>query len=78
MSATIDVRQRIISILRKNKNGLSITEIADEIGMNRRSVTKYIYQLLGEGLIYHRKIGSAKLCFLKVQRGRKKRKRKNN
>ena len=75
MDATNNVRERIVSILRKDENGLSLTEIADKVGMNRRSVTKYIYQLLGEGLVYHRKVGNAKLCYLKVKRGRKKRKR---
>ncbi|MHA1954418.1 MAG: HTH domain-containing protein [Candidatus Heimdallarchaeaceae archaeon] len=75
MDATNNVRESIISILRKQNNGLSITEISEKMGMNRRSVTKYIYQLLGEGLLYHRKVGTAKLCYLKVKRGRKKYKR---
>ncbi len=70
-----DIRKRTISILKKNKNGLSITEISDRLDMNRRSVTKYIYHLLGEGLIQQRKVGTAKLCYLKVNRGRKKRAR---
>jgi predicted transcriptional regulator len=75
MEGTNNVRKNIISILRKNKDGLSITEIAQKVGMNRRSVTKYVYQLLGEGLVYHRKVGTAKLCYLKVKRGRKRRSR---
>ena len=75
MDATNNVRESIISILRKENSGLSITDISEKIGMNRRSVTKYIYQLLGEGLLYHRKVGTAKLCYLKVKRGRKKYKR---
>ncbi len=75
MDATNNVRECVLSILDKENKGLSITEIAEKVGMNRRSVTKYIYQLLGEGLIYHRKVGTAKLCYLKVKRGRKKDKR---
>ena len=59
------IREKIIKILKKHPEGLTTVDIAKEIGMTRHSVTKYIYQLLGEGLIFQREIGTAKLCYLK-------------
>jgi len=68
-----NVKERIIKVLKKHPEGLTTVEIAEEIGMSRHAVTKYIYQLLGEGLIFQREVGTAKLCYLKGGRkhGRK-------
>jgi len=64
----IDVRKKIIENLKNHPEGLTAVEISKYIGMSRHSITKYVYQLLGEDSIYQRKIGTAKLCFLKVKR----------
>jgi len=61
----IDVRKRIIENLKDHPEGLTTVDISKYIGMSRHSITKYVYQLLGEGSIYQRKIGTAKLCYLK-------------
>ncbi|NIO44413.1 MAG: HTH domain-containing protein [Candidatus Aenigmarchaeota archaeon] len=68
-----NVKQKIIRILKKHPEGLTTVEIAEKIKMSRHAVTKYIYQLLGEGLIFQREVGTAKLCYLKGRRkhGRK-------
>ncbi len=67
-----DVKDRILSILKKHPEGLTIVEIAKYIGMSRHSVTKYVYQLLGEKKIKQRKVGTAKLCYLRGKKhGRK-------
>jgi predicted transcriptional regulator len=58
------VRDRILNILKNHPEGLTIKDIAGEIGMTRHSVTKYIYQLLGEKSIRLRDVGTAKLCYL--------------
>jgi predicted transcriptional regulator len=58
------VRDRILNILKNHPEGLTIKDIAGEIGMTRHSVTKYIYQLLGEKSIRFRDVGTAKLCYL--------------
>ena len=60
-----DVRKRIIEVLKKHPEGLSISEIAKAVGIHRINVSKYIYQLIGSGVIYERKVGAAKLCYLK-------------
>jgi predicted transcriptional regulator len=63
-----DVKQRIIEVLKKNPRGLTTVEISKILGMHRHTLTKYIYQLLGEGLIYQREIGTAKLCYLSEEK----------
>ncbi len=63
-----NVREKIIKILRKRPEGLTTVEIAEEIGMSRHTVTKYVYQLLGESLIFQRRVGTAKLCYLRMRK----------
>ncbi|NIM46955.1 MAG: hypothetical protein GTN40_02230 [Candidatus Aenigmarchaeota archaeon] len=63
-----NVREIIIEILREHPEGLTTVDIAKYIGMTRHSVSKYIYQLLGEKKIYQREVGTAKLCYLKMRR----------
>jgi hypothetical protein len=60
-----DVKKRVIEILKEHPEGLTTVDISKYIGMSRHSVTKYIYQLLGEGTISQREVGTAKLCYLK-------------
>lgn len=63
-----DVKKRVIEILKEHPEGLTTVDISKYIGMSRHSITKYIYQLLGEGSIYQREIGTAKLCYLKMRK----------
>jgi Mn-dependent DtxR family transcriptional regulator len=67
-----NIRERIIEILKKNTEGLTILDISRILGVNRGTVTKYIYELSGANLITHRKIGTAKLCFLAKKGGKRK------
>jgi len=64
-------KERIIDVLKKHPEGLTIIEISNLIGSHRHTITKYIYQLIGEGLIYQRKVGTAKLCYLRDRNERK-------
>lgn len=57
-------RERIVDILRKNPDGLTILDISTALNANRNTITKYIYELSGLGVISQRKIGTAKLCFI--------------
>lgn len=57
-------REKILKILEQHPEGLTILNISKLIGANRITVSKYIYGLIGEGLISQRKIGPAKLCYL--------------
>ena len=66
------LRKNIIKLLKLNPEGLTIVEISKKIGINRNTVAKYIYELSGAGIIQHRKIGTAKLCFLAETKKKRK------
>jgi len=59
------VKDRIKKVLSEHPEGLPILEIARLVGMHRHTVTKYVYELIGSGVIYQREVGTAKLCYLK-------------
>jgi DNA-binding IclR family transcriptional regulator len=61
-----DIRGRILDILKDHPEGLTLLDVARIIGMNRVTISKYMYGLISEGLITLRAIGPAKLCCLKV------------
>lgn len=65
MQENNNIRERIINILSENPQGLTILEIAKILEVNRITVSKYIYGLMSENMVYQRKIGPAKLCCLK-------------
>lgn len=60
-----NVKSEVLETLSKHPEGLTTVDIAKYIGMSRHSVTNYVYELLGRGLISQRNIGTAKLCYLK-------------
>ena len=61
-------KEKIIKSLRKHPEGLTILEIAEKTGINRITVSKYIYGMTFEGLIFQRRVGTSKLCYLKVRK----------
>lgn len=71
MSDKNGIKERILAILRKHPEGLTILDISKEIGMTRHAITKYIYMLLGEKKISQREVGTAKLCYLCGKYGEK-------
>ncbi len=58
-------KKTIVEVLKKHPEGLTLQKVAILTEMSRLTATKYIHELLGEGLIYQRKVGIAKLCYLK-------------
>jgi len=60
-----NVREKVIDILKEHPEGLTILNISKILGMNRITVSKYVYGLISEKIIHQRKIGPAKLCCLK-------------
>jgi len=58
-------RKRIIKNLKKHSEGLTILSIAENTGINRVTVSKYVFGLVSEGLVFQRRIGPAKLCYLR-------------
>jgi len=65
-----DPKKAIISLLEKHPEGLMITTIAKEVGMNRLTAAKYIHELMGAGRIVQRKLGRVRLCYLKTKKMR--------
>src|SRR3989344_5826019 len=59
-----NIKEEILKILKKHPEGLTISQVAKEIGMHRHSVVKYIYELTGEKKVIQRKIGPATLCYI--------------
>ncbi len=49
--------------IKKHPEGLTIQKISEMVKMSRITATKYIHELIGEGKIYQRQIGVAKLCY---------------
>lgn len=63
-----NVREKIIKILKEHPEGLTILNISKLIRMNRITISKYVYGLIVEDLVSQRKIGPAKMCYLKVRK----------
>jgi predicted transcriptional regulator len=58
------MKENIIFVLKRNPHGLSIGELTKKLKRNRFTVTKYLFELVGERKVKIRKIGMAKLCYL--------------
>jgi len=65
MLSKIEPKKHIIEALKKHPEGLTLQKIANSTGMSRLTATKYVHELIGEGKIYQREVGMAKLCYLK-------------
>lgn len=61
-----EIKQKIIEILTK-RPGLTIENLAEEIGVHRHTIAKYILELKGAGRIQKRRIGTAVLHYLTEQ-----------
>lgn len=59
-----DPRKLILEVLRNHPEGLTITSIANMTGLHRHTSTKYIHELIGADMVFQRRIGVAKLCYL--------------
>jgi DNA-binding Lrp family transcriptional regulator len=59
-----NIEERIVEILKKNPEGLTIVDIAKKLNMHRHTTSKYVYGLARAGVIRQRKIGVASLCYL--------------
>ena len=65
VNTKIDIKDRIIELLKKHPEGLTIKEIANSLKLHRQTVTKYILELKGAGVIIRKRVGSATLHYLK-------------
>jgi predicted ArsR family transcriptional regulator len=63
-------KRRVVELLRKNTDGLTITDIAAHLKISRNTVAVALAELRGEGRLRVRQVGMAKLHYL--QRGDKR------
>lgn len=62
------MQKKIVKLLKEHPEGLTTVEIAKLLNTHRHTITKYIYALVGAGIIYQRIVGPAKICYLKKTR----------
>ncbi len=56
-------KELVVSLLKKNTDGLTILEIAKEVKISRNTVPVILAELKGAGLIRIRPVGRAKLHY---------------
>lgn len=56
-------KEMIVSVLKKNRKGLTIEEISARTQLNRMTVSTYLRELKAEKKITVRQVGSTKLHF---------------
>lgn len=59
-----NIREKIIALLKKHPEGLTIMEISEQLDISRVTIAKYVYGLTAAGNIRQRQVGPAKLCYL--------------
>jgi DNA-binding IclR family transcriptional regulator len=59
-----NTKENILNVLKVHPEGLTTVDIAKILKISRNTASKYVYQLLAEGKIRQREIGTAKLCLL--------------
>jgi predicted ArsR family transcriptional regulator len=65
-------KELVIELLKKNTDGLTIIEIAKELGISRNTVPVILAELKGAELIRVRPIGKAKLHYWKGGKNEKR------
>lgn len=65
------VKNRILRILKKHPEGLTILDMAGFLEVSRVTIAKYIYGLTAGGIIRQRQVGPAKMCYLCGNYGKK-------
>ena len=58
------IKEKLIDILRDSKTGMSGIEIAEKLGINRITITKYLNVFAAEGLVKQKKVGNVNLWFV--------------
>ena len=67
-----NIENKIIAILSKYPEGITIADISRKIGVHRNTVSKYIFGLVKEHRVTQRRIGVVSLCYLYVPSENKK------
>jgi len=53
---TNEIKQKLVDVLQDSKTGMSGVELAEKLGVNRITITKYLNVFAAEGLIREKKI----------------------
>lgn len=61
---TDEIKQKLVDVLQDSKTGMSGVEIAEKLGINRITITKYLNVFAAEGIIREKKIGNVNLWFI--------------
>ncbi len=61
---TVEIKQKLVDLLRNSKTGFSGVEISEKLGINRVTMTKYLNVFVAEGLISQKNIGNVNLWFI--------------
>ena len=61
---TDEIKQKLVDVLQDSKTGMSGVELAEKLGVNRITITKYLNVFAAEGLIREKKIGNVNLWFI--------------
>lgn len=61
---TDEIKQKLVDVLQDSKTGMSGVEIAEKLGVNRITITKYLSVFAAEGIIREKKIGNVNLWFI--------------
>ena len=61
---TDEIKQKLVDVLQDSKTGMSGVEIAEKLGINRITITKYLNVFAAEGIIREKKIGNVNLWFV--------------
>jgi hypothetical protein len=61
-----EVKRKIVDVLQNAGTGLSGIELADKTGLNRMTITKYLFVMNAIGLVKKKKVGTVNVWFLET------------
>ncbi len=61
----MEAKDRVYDLLKKNRRGLTIQELSNQLDTSRMNINLALAELKGAGLVEIREIGRAKLHYLK-------------
>lgn len=64
VNAKNGIEEKIIDVLSKHPEGITIIDISRDVGAHRNTVSKYIFGLVKEGVVTQRRIGVVSICYL--------------
>ena len=64
----MELEKRILRLLKKDREGTTISDLAKKLKLHRHTIPKYLYKLEAQKKIKIRKVGVAKLCYLEKRK----------